>query len=74
MESLFDDVLAYEFDFENVLEEGCVVMWECEWKVVDIVGCVDVVLVWWEVDVDLEGDVRYSTRSTFDVFWTYYWW
>ena len=73
MESLSDDVLAHEFDFENVPEEGRAATWEREWKVVDTAGRADAVLVWWEVDVDSEGDARYSTRPTPDAPWTHHW-
>ena len=74
MESLsVEDVLAHEFDFENVPEEGCAATWEREWDVVDAVGRADAVLVWWEVDVDSKGEARYSTRPSSDAPWTHHW-
>ena len=55
--------MSHEFDFLELADEGDAPTWERTWNIgASTSGRMDGVVLWWEVDVDTKGEVRYSTE------------
>ena len=69
-----EDALSHEFDFLELPDEGDAPTWERTWKIsASTSGRMDGVVLWWEVDVDTKGEVRYSTEPKAGKPWCHHW-
>ena len=69
-----EDALSHEFDFLELADEGDAPTWERTWNIgASTSGRMDGVVLWWEVDVDTKGEVRYSTEPKAGKPWCHHW-